>query len=64
MSAAEVCQVNHRHRLKDEQQIPPVTVWELLPCRRLLILPGLVAGYFDLGRILSPGCWSFRNFCC
>jgi hypothetical protein len=51
-----VYQVNHRHRLKDEQQIPPVTVWELLPCRRLLILPGLVAGYFDLGRILSPGC--------
>jgi hypothetical protein len=29
--AVEVYQVNHRHRLKDEQQGQPVMVWELVP---------------------------------
>jgi hypothetical protein len=55
-TAVEVYQVNHRHHLKDEQQGQPVMVWELVPCRRSSILPGLPAGYFDLDRILSPGC--------
>jgi hypothetical protein len=49
---AEVYQVNHRHRLKDVQQTPPVMVWELLPRRRSLMLPGLLAGYLDINRIL------------